>query len=115
MSQGGGWRRSLRSDSTGSPFLSSPATTHPALPAAFLFGTRKGGALEIGFRPTCRPNSSARCAAWIILFVAMPEFFRMIGRYAGLPARPERAGDERIGRHRPADDAAAVEGGETDA
>jgi len=52
----------------------------------------------------------------IILFVAMPEFFRMIGRYAGLgsrgPSGPETSGSGGTG---PADDAAAVEGGETDA
>jgi len=33
------------------------------LPAAFLFGILKGGAWRSGFAPTCRPNSSACCAA----------------------------------------------------
>ncbi|MCG1006638.1 ABC transporter permease [Halorubrum lacusprofundi] len=86
------------------------------LPAAFLFGILKGGALEIGFRTDVPTELVGVLRGLIILFVAMPEFFRMIGRYAGLgsrgPSGPETSGSGGTG---PADDAAAVEGGETDA
>ncbi|MFC5280066.1 ABC transporter permease [Halorubrum rubrum] len=54
------------------------------LPAAFLFGILKGGALEIGFRTDVPTELVGVLRGLIILFVAMPEFFRMAGRYAGL-------------------------------
>ena len=78
------------------------------IPAAFLFGLLKGGALEIGFRTDVPTELVAVLRGLFILFVAMPEFFRMIGRYAG------------IGGNGPAvettdDGAAASEGGEADA
>ncbi|ELZ43217.1 inner-membrane translocator [Halorubrum saccharovorum DSM 1137] len=86
------------------------------LPAAFLFGLLKGGALEIGFRTDVPTELVGVLRGLIILFVAMPEFFRMIGRYTGLgsrgPSGPDAGGS---GGAEPADDAAAVEGGETDA
>jgi simple sugar transport system permease protein len=71
------------------------------LPAAFLFGILKGGALEIGFRTDVPTELVAVLRGLIILFVAMPEFFRMIGRYTGVggsgavPTEPdETAGDD---------------------
>jgi len=67
------------------------------LPAAFLFGILKGGALEIGFRTDVPTELVGVLRGLIILFVAMPEFFRMIGRYAGL-AREARAGRRRADR-----------------
>ncbi|MFO8116409.1 MAG: ABC transporter permease [Halorubrum sp.] len=80
------------------------------LPAAFLFGLLKGGALEIGFRTGVPTELVEVLRGLIILFVAMPEFFRMIGEYVGLssrgPRRPDAGGT---------DEAAAVEGGEADA
>ncbi|GAB3422793.1 ABC transporter permease [Haloparvum alkalitolerans] len=77
-------------------------------PAAFLFGLLKGGALEIGFQTDVPTELVAVLRGLIILFVAMPEFFRMIGRFAGLDGGgPARGTTD--------DAAAASEGGETDA
>ncbi|WP_066416387.1 ABC transporter permease [Halorubrum aethiopicum] len=94
------------------------------LPAAFLFGILKGGALEIGFRTDVPTELVGVLRGLIILFVAMPEFFRMAGRYAGLRSGgPGGSG----GSEANADDAdggddgatgaavAATEGGEADA
>lgn len=78
------------------------------LPAAFLFGVLKGGALEIGFRTDVPTQLVAVLRGLIILFVAMPEFFRMIGRYAGL-------GGGGVARATEPDGTADGEGGETDA
>ena len=71
------------------------------LPAAFLFGVLKGGALEIGFRTDVPTELVAVLRGLIILFVAMPEFFRMIGRYTGVggaggavPAEPDETADD---------------------
>ncbi|WP_200531800.1 ABC transporter permease [Halorubrum sp. LN27] len=86
------------------------------LPAAFLFGLLKGGALEIGFRTDVPTELVGVLRGLIILFVAMPEFFRMAGRYAGLGSRGPKGPDAGgSGETEPADDAAAVEGGEADA
>ncbi|WP_256402708.1 ABC transporter permease [Halorubrum salinum] len=81
------------------------------LPAAFLFGLLKGGALEIGFQTDVPTELVGVLRGLIILFVAMPEFFRMIGRFVGMgsggtggvAATSSEAGE------------AATEGGETDA
>ncbi|GAA0505637.1 simple sugar transport system permease protein [Halorubrum aquaticum] len=101
------------------------------LPAAFLFGILKGGALEIGFRTDVPTELVGVLRGLIILFVAMPEFFRMAGRYAGLgsdgPGGPGTTGNDDGSEG--ADDgtdtkgtagdgtgsAAAVDGGELDA
>ena len=75
------------------------------LPAAFLFGILKGGALEIGFRTDVPTELVAVLRGLIILFVATPEFFRLIGRYTGVGgAASTDPGD-----------AAGGDGGETDA
>ena len=88
------------------------------LPAAFLFGLLKGGALEIGFRTDVPPELVGVLRGLIILFVAMPEFFRMIGRYAGVgsrgPGGPSASGSESDGTD-PTDDAATADGGGADA
>ncbi len=63
------------------------------LPAAFLFGLLKGGALEIGFRTSVPTELVGVLRGLIILFVAMPEFFRMAGRYAGLGSRGPGGGN----------------------
>ncbi|MYL68301.1 ABC transporter permease [Halorubrum distributum] len=78
------------------------------LPAAFLFGILKGGALEIGFRTDVPTELVAVLRGLIILFVAMPEFFRMIGRYAGV------GGAGGAGSTKP-DESAGGDGGEADA
>ncbi|QWC20293.1 ABC transporter permease [Halorubrum sp. 2020YC2] len=79
------------------------------LPAAFLFGVLKGGALEIGFRTDVPTELVAVLRGLIILFVAMPEFFRMIGRYAGV------SGGGGVAASTEPDETAGGDGGETDA
>ena len=49
------------------------------LPAAALFGVLKGGALEVGFQTDVPTELVGVVRGLIILFVAMPEFFRLIG------------------------------------
>jgi len=86
------------------------------LPAAFLFGILKGGALEIGFRTDVPTQLVGVLRGLIILFVAMPEFFRMIGRYAGMGSSgPGGSGGTDSTAADAGDDTVAVEGGETDA
>ncbi|WP_418281744.1 ABC transporter permease [Halorubrum sp. DTA98] len=72
-------------------------------PAAALFGVLKGGALEVGFQTDVPTELVGVLRGLIILFVAMPEFFRMIGTYIDV----EESG------HPP--EPAADDGGETDA
>ena len=86
------------------------------LPAAFLFGLLKGGALEIGFRTDVPTELVGVLRGLIILFVAMPEFFRMFGRYVGIgssgpggPVEPESTAADTD------DESAAADGGETNA
>ncbi|TKX75251.1 ABC transporter permease [Halorubrum sp. GN11_10-6_MGM] len=83
------------------------------LPAAFLFGVLKGGALEIGFRTDVPTELVAVLRGLIILFVAMPEFFRMIGRYTGVTGGG-LGGADTVSTTEP-DETAGGDGGETDA
>ena len=53
------------------------------IPAALLFGALKGGSLQIDFALGIPPELVEVLRGFIILFVAMPEFFRMIGNYTG--------------------------------
>ncbi|EMA64177.1 ABC transporter permease [Halorubrum lipolyticum] len=86
------------------------------LPAAFLFGLLKGGALEIGFRTDVPTELVGVLRGLIILFVAMPEFFRMFGRYAGIGSSgPGGSGGSESSAANADDDAAVADGGETDA
>ncbi|ESS05081.1 MAG: nucleoside ABC transporter membrane protein [uncultured archaeon A07HR67] len=78
------------------------------LPAAFLFGLLKGGALEIGFQTDVPTELVGVLRGLIILFVAMPEFFRMAGRYAGLGSRGPGPEPDDVG-------GADTDGGEPDA
>ncbi|MFW5916772.1 MAG: ABC transporter permease [Halorubrum sp.] len=92
------------------------------LPAAFLFGLLKGGALEIGFRTDVPNELVGVLRGLIILFVAMPEFFRLIGRYAGIGSSGpggsggsgSASGNSTSGGSETGDDV-SIEGGETDA
>ncbi|ELZ44575.1 inner-membrane translocator [Halorubrum californiense DSM 19288] len=84
------------------------------LPAAFLFGILKGGALEIGFRTDVPTELVAVLRGLIILFVAMPEFFRMIGRYTGVGGAGGAGGASVSGTTEP-DEPTGGDGGETDA
>jgi len=86
------------------------------LPAAFLFGLLKGGALEIGFRTDVPTQLVGVLRGLIILFVAMPEFFRMAGRFAGMGSSgPSGPGGAASTSESTDDDSAAVGGGEADA
>ncbi|WP_123620722.1 ABC transporter permease [Halorubrum sp. CSM-61] len=86
------------------------------LPAAFLFGILKGGALEIGFRTDVPTQLVGVLRGLIILFVAMPEFFRMAGRFMGMGSSgPGGPGGSASTAEETGDDSAAVGGGEADA
>ncbi|WP_049982936.1 ABC transporter permease [Halorubrum sp. BV1] len=81
------------------------------LPAAFLFGLLKGGALEIGFQTDVPTELVGVLRGLIILFVAMPEFFRMVGRFVGIGS----GGTDGVASTSSEANEAATEGGETDA
>jgi ABC-type uncharacterized transport system permease subunit len=51
------------------------------IPAALLFGVLKSGGLSIQFQMGVPPELIGVIRGFIILFVAMPEFFRMLGGY----------------------------------
>ncbi|AUX09795.1 ABC-type transport system, permease component [Halalkaliarchaeum desulfuricum] len=70
------------------------------IPAAVLFGALKAGALQIDFALGVPNELIEVLRGLIILFVAMPEFFRMLGKRAGYGT----GGTE----------AAVTDGGETD-
>ena len=86
------------------------------VPAAALFGVLKGGALQVGFQTDVPPELIGVLRGLIILFVAMPEFFRLIGKRF-VPQEPEgqRGGAGGSGPTDGVDDAVTDEGGETGA
>jgi len=55
--------------------------------AAFLFGVLKSGTTAVQFATDVPPQLVGVLRGLIILFVAMPEFFRLIGRYLQPPER----------------------------
>jgi simple sugar transport system permease protein len=63
------------------------------LPAALLFGVLKSGGLTVGFQTDVPPQLIEVLRGLIILFVAMPEFFRMAGTYFGVTERETVAAD----------------------
>jgi simple sugar transport system permease protein len=69
--------------------------------AAFLFGVLKSGTTVVQFATDVPPQLVGVLRGLIILFVAMPEFFRMLGRRVTGPDRPEEG-------------AVAADGGEPD-
>ncbi len=71
------------------------------LPAALLFGMLKGGAVEVAFQTDVPSDLIGVLRGLIILFVAMPEFFRMIGKRL-------------LGTDSQAPGAAATDGGDVD-
>ncbi|ELZ02553.1 ABC transporter permease [Natrialba asiatica] len=81
--------------------------------AAFLFGLLKSGSESIGTATSVPPDLVGILTGLIILFVAMPEFFRMIGRQYVDVGSPEPARAD--GGSVPADEAADGSGGEDDA
>jgi simple sugar transport system permease protein len=64
-------------------------------PAALLFGTLKSGSVAVQFQTGVPKQLVGVLRGLIILFVAMPEFFRLFGRsVVGLrPERPATATD----------------------
>ena len=58
--------------------------------AAFLFGTLKSGSTVVQFATDVPPQLVGVLRGLIILFVAMPEFFRMLARGIGAGTEPER-------------------------
>lgn len=74
------------------------------LPAAALFGVLKGGALQVGFQTDVPPELIGVLRGLIILFVAMPEFFRLVGRRFV----PEEPGDGAGGRDEGSSEGAAA-------
>ncbi|MFC7203702.1 ABC transporter permease [Haloferax namakaokahaiae] len=64
------------------------------IPASLLFGTLKSGSLAVQFQTGVPKQLVGVLRGLIILFVAMPEFFRMLGSYVNLePEREEVATD----------------------
>lgn len=59
------------------------------IPAALLFGMLKSGSNAINFSLGVPPELVEVVRGVIILFVAMPEFFRLLGRRAGYGTDPE--------------------------
>jgi simple sugar transport system permease protein len=60
--------------------------------AAFLFGTLKSGSTVVGLSTDVPPQLVGVLRGLIILFVAMPEFFRLLARRAVLPGGREETG-----------------------
>ena len=63
------------------------------VPAALLFGVLKSGGLTVGFQTDVPPELIGVLRGLIILFVAMPEFFRMLGGRLGVANRDPVATD----------------------
>ena len=83
----GKWIRAIPSLGFDGITVSILAGNNPlgVLPAAFLFGVLKSGAVAVQFNTEVPPQLIGVLRGLIILFVAMPEFFRAIGSVA-LPA-----------------------------
>jgi len=75
----------MPSNPRGGMSVSILAANNPlgVIPAALLFGAMKGGAIQIDFALGVPPELVEVLRGLIILFVAMPEFFRMLGTRAG--------------------------------
>ncbi|WP_101297723.1 ABC transporter permease [Halegenticoccus soli] len=82
--------------------------------AAFLFGVLKSGSIVVDVNTGAPPQLVGVLRGLIILFVAMPEFFRLLGRrvVAIEPERPVATDGGRPGDG--GDDAGAEAGGEVD-
>jgi simple sugar transport system permease protein len=76
--------------------------------AAFLFGVLKSGTTVVQFATDVPPQLVGVLRGLIILFVAMPEFFRLLGRRVVPPER-ERPGDS--GGEGDGESVAATDGG----
>ncbi|MFC7199948.1 ABC transporter permease [Halospeciosus flavus] len=65
------------------------------VPAALLFGVLKSGSITIEFALGVPRQLVGVLRGLIILFVAMPEFFRLLGKHAGLGEQAAASGGER--------------------
>lgn len=79
------------------------------IPAALLFGALKSGSLAVQFQTGVPKQLVGVLRGLIILFVAMPEFFRMIGARVTSPGRDEKAVATDGGSASPADGVARGE------
>jgi len=80
--------------------------------AAFLFGLLKAGSQSVEFNTPVPQDLVGVLRGLIILFVAMPEFFRMAWSRFGEPRRPERGGPETATAGSDGEEKAATDGGE---
>ena len=82
----GRWRTGIPAIGFDGITVSILASNNPlgVVPAALLFGILKSGSLSISFAMGVPKQLVGVLRGLIILFVAMPEFFRMIGRYIGV-------------------------------
>ena len=86
----GAWRTGVPGLGVDGITVSVLAGNNPigVVPAAFLFGVLKGGSNAINFQLGVPPELIAVLRGLIILFVAMPEAFRMIGKRIGVESEP---------------------------
>ena len=89
----GAWRQGVPSLGFDGITVSVLAANNPigVVPAALLFGVLKGGSNAINFQLGVPPELVAVLRGMIILFIAMPEFFRMIGNRLGIDPEPATA------------------------
>ncbi|MDG5775452.1 ABC transporter permease [Haloarculaceae archaeon H-GB2-1] len=91
----GRWRTGIPAVGFDGITVSILASNNPlgVVPAAFLFGILKSGSLSISFALGVPKQLVGVLRGLIILFVAMPEFFRMVGLKLGVGDRQPVATD----------------------
>ncbi|WP_211194991.1 ABC transporter permease [Halorhabdus amylolytica] len=89
----GAWRQGVPSVGFDGITVSVLAGNNPigVIPAALLFGVLKGGSNAINFQLGVPPELVAVLRGMIILFIAMPEAFRMLGNRLGIKPDPASA------------------------
>jgi len=86
----GAWRQGVPSIGFDGITVSVLAGNNPigVIPASLLFGVLKGGSNAINFQLGVPPELVAVLRGMIILFIAMPEAFRMLGNRLGVKPDP---------------------------
>jgi len=86
----GAWRTGVPSLGFDGITVSVLAGNNPigVIPASLLFGVLKGGSNAINFQLGVPPELVAVLRGMIILFIAMPEAFRMLGNWIGIKPEP---------------------------
>ncbi|WP_229770514.1 ABC transporter permease [Halorhabdus sp. CBA1104] len=86
----GAWRQGVPSIGFDGITVSVLAGNNPVgvIPASLLFGVLKGGSNAINFQLGVPPELVAVLRGMIILFIAMPEAFRMLGNRLGVKPEP---------------------------